>query len=309
MDAEVFQKHFYSEHQQITSALNSLCKNSDDNDEKLRLSTEYEKISSRIEILQKYFSESTSFIPGFEIRKAQEYMGQLSRLAQEKRDEIFPKKKFGFKSKQKMTSLESAIQKAETLTPQIGIKEDTLNFNDANSIMIRDLKEQTCIKLEDELNGKDIAIVNCKNSTIQLFGNPSVVHVANIDTCTILCGPLTGTAFINQAINSKIIIASHQLRIHDSRDTQFYIHVGSRAIIENCKQVKFGAYAWTYPKLETHFEKSKLNLEKLGVYNWQLIDDFNWLNQEIKSPNWSFVNEEDKLKWFTSENGQLEIVH
>lgn len=309
MELEIFQKHFYSEYNDITDLLNKLDKNESTNEQeqKLVMSNQYEAISNRIEILKKYFTENTLFIPNYEVRKAQEYLSKLNKLSQEKRDLIFPKKRFGFKSKQNMTTLESAIQKANTIenTAKNPLVQETLNSNLENTCSIKDLQgESNFIKYESEINGKDISIVNVKNCCIQLMGNPSVLHMSNVDSCTILCGPMTSTAFINSCINSKICIASHQLRIHETKNTQFYIHVGSRAIIENCSQVTFAPYAWKYPKFDAHFEMSKL---KSNEINWTSIDDFNWLNQEQKSPNWNFLDEADRTKWSSDEAGELRI--
>lgn len=305
MDVDLFQKHFYSEYQEIFDSLSSLTKNPSDLEDRVKISAQYDQLNSRIVILQRYFSENTSFIPTYQVRKAQEHVTQLNRLAQEKREEIFPKKKFGFKTKQKFTSLESAIQKAESINTKEEKKSETLSFNDANSCMIKDIHGQNFTKLENEINGKDIAIVNCQNSVIQLIGNPSVVQMSNVDSCIILCGPLSSSAFLNNINNSEIVISSHQLRIHDSTDSKFYIHVGSRAIIENCKKLKFAPYAWSYPKLPQHFEESKLALKTIGDFNWQAIDDFNWLNQQKSSPNWSFMTEEERREWKSDQNGQL----
>lgn len=305
MDVDLFQKHFYSEYQEIFEALSSLTKNSEDPEDKVKISAQYDQLNSRIVILQRYFGENTSFIPTYQVRKAQEHVSQLNRLAQEKRDEFFPKKKFVFKSKQKLTSLESAIQKAESLNVKEEKKQETLSYNDANSCTIKDIHGQNFTKLENEINGKDIAIVNCQNSVIQLIGNPSVVHMSNVDSCTILCGPLSSSAFLNNINNSNIIISSHQLRIHDSTDSKFYIHVGSRAIIENCKNLQFAPYAWSYPDLAQHFENSKLAFKTIGDFNWQAIDDFNWLNQQKQSPNWSFMAETERREWKSDQNGQL----
>ncbi|RNA35437.1 tubulin-specific chaperone C [Brachionus plicatilis] len=306
MDVDLFQKQFYSEYKEIFEALSTLTKRIQNQEEKVEISSDYGQLNSRIEILQKYFTENSSFIPLYQVRKAQEHVGQLSRLAQEVRDEIFPKKKFGFKSKQKMTTLESAIQKAETQNVKEEKKSESLIFDNSNSCMIKSIRDQSYTKLEDEVNGKDIAIVDCQNSVIQIMGNPSVVQMSNVDSCTILCGPLSGSAFVNNVKNSDIVISSHQLRIHDSTDTRFYIHVGSRAIIENCKQLKFAPYAWSYPKLATHFDQSKLSLKSIGDFNWTAVDDFYWLNQQKQSPNWSFMPEDERRKWNSDQNGNLE---
>ena len=99
----------------------------------------------------------------------------------------------------------------------------------------------------------------------------------------------------------------HQLRIHETTNTQFYIHVGSRAIIENTKKVSFAPYSWTFPNLDAYFSVSNFKPD-LNNFNFTAIDDFNWLNQTQKSPNWTFLEEADRLKWTSDEAGQLKTL-
>ena len=309
---EAFLKHFYEEYNKINESLQSLNKEDssevNEQQQKLNLSSKYETISAQTEILQKYFTENTAFIPVYEVRKAQEHLAKLNRLAQDKREQLFPKKKFGFKSKQNMTTLEAAIKTSNEFSnkPAQVNESDPFAENSAinidSSCAIKDLINQEYILHEDKLNGKDIAIVNVKNSTIQLHGNPSVLWIKDLEDTLVLCGPITGSAFVNNCKNCKIILASHQLRIHESHHTQFYINVGSRAIIENCSNVNFSEYSFSYPNMESHFETSGLKIDKS---NWQCIDDFNWLNQDQKSPNWKFLDKSEKLKWSSTKSGEL----
>jgi hypothetical protein len=308
MALEEFQNYFYSEYKQINDSLNELSiDNTLSNQTELKqiLSSKYETISNRTEILQKYFTQNSSFIPIYEVRKAQEHLTKLNRLAQEKRDLIFPKKKFGFKSKQNMVTLESAIETAinktnSSLTAS-NSENNSMNFNLESSCTIRDIDNKTIIKYESEINGKDIALVNVKNSCIKLFGNPSVLHISDLENVTLLCGPITGSAFINNCKNSKLVIACHQLRIHETHETEFYINVVSRAIIENCKNVRFAPYSWSYKNIEEHFKMSSIDCRDI---NWTSIDDFNWLNQTVKSPNWDFLEEPFRTKWSINENAE-----
>jgi hypothetical protein len=120
------------------------------------------------------------------------------------------KKKFGFKSKQNMTTLETAIQlnttndEKKTLAPPNQSNFEI--FNTESTCSIKDIDGGEVIKLGNEINGKDIGIVNVKNVCIQLIGHPSVVHAANIENCTILCGPVSGSAFFNNLKNVKLVI-------------------------------------------------------------------------------------------------------
>lgn len=309
---EIFKKQFYSECTAITDSLTTL--DAAVITDKIVLLEKYDEVSKRTETLRLYFTENTSYIPAYEVRKAQEELNKLSKFSQERRDVLFPKKKFGFKSKAKIVKLDSAIDKANIVS---SLKEDQKskaqtsdqNFNlenfekSSNSCVIKDLENrQDVVKLGSDINGKDIAIVNVKNCVLQLRGNPSVVHAYNLENCTILCGPVTGSVFITKCTNAQIVVACHQLRIHETRMTQFYINVVSRAIIENCKTVSFAPYAWEYPLISKDYSQSSIEMEKV---NWEAVDDFNWLSQETKSPNWSFLDEAGRVKWQTNETGEL----
>lgn len=111
VNLETFLSQFYNEYNDLTSLVAGL-KQVTDPVEKVKLSQEYEKLQAQTTALQKYLTENTQFIPAYETRKAQEHLAKLAKLAQDKRDEIFPKKKFGFKSKQKMATLEDTINSA-----------------------------------------------------------------------------------------------------------------------------------------------------------------------------------------------------
>jgi hypothetical protein len=308
MSLEAFQNHFYSEFNRIVQALDELQLDpiKSEQEQKASLMSSYETVSNRVEILKKYFTENTSFIPNFEVRKAQESVNKLNRLMQEKRDVLFPKKKFGFKSKQNMTTLEAAIETASSKVSKPEQKESETfdSFKLESSCNIRDLNDSNVVKKSIEINGKDVAIVNIKNSTIQLCGNPTVIHVNNVENSFILSGTVTGSVFINNCQNCQVVVPCHQLRIHETLNTHFYINVASRAIIENCKNVQFAPYNWSYP-IENSIKKLDDPLETSPIVNWQSIDDFNWLNQNEKSPNWCFLDESQRKKWSTDENGRL----
>ncbi len=306
MSLNVFLTSFYNQYTNILSQLNELTKDkfesANEQEQKLKLSAEYESITRLTEQLQKYFTENSSSIPLYEVRKAQEHLAKLNKASQDKRDELFPKKKFGFKSKQNMTSLQNAIETtaAEVAAAPVAPKHSETNGVSVEcTVTLRNLSgEKNFVKREAEINGQDVALIDVKDSIIQIFGNPSVVHMSNIESSIILIGPITGPAFLNHIRNSKIVISSHQLRIHETHDTDFYIHVGSRAIIENCKNVIFAPYAWSYP-----------NLTPFADINWTSVDDFNWLSQGEKSPNWSLLDEAKRLKWTSNDKAELTDSH
>lgn len=181
--SESFQVRFYQEYNVIAKSLDEIESKLDSEaseaDKKLQFASEYEKISARIDALQRYFGEYTSTLPTFEVRKAQEHLAKLSQLTQEKRDSLMPKKKFGFKSKQNVTTLESKIEAEAALVKRANNTDISSNINVESSIFLKGLSNQNVVKLKDEINDKDIAIVDTKNSTIILQGKQTY----RIKTC------------------------------------------------------------------------------------------------------------------------------
>ena len=98
--------------------------------------------------------------------------------------------------------------------------------------------------------------------------------------------------FIRECVNCVFVLACQQLRIHSTTKSHFYIHVTSKAIIEDCDTVKFAPYNWTYPSLEKHYESTALARNR---NNWDKIDDFNWLAADVQSPNWSILYESERV--------------
>ena len=45
-----------------------------------------------------------------------------------------------------------------------------------------------------------------------------------------------------------------QLRVHTTVDSVFYLHVTSKAIIEDSSRLQFTPYNLSYPELEGHFQ-------------------------------------------------------
>ena len=299
MALEIFLTRFYKEHNELISDLDSFGSKNSTKDLN-SLTSEYEKISNRIQLLQNFFNEHVSHISLYEQRKAQEHLSKLNTHSAQIRSDLFPKKKFTFKSKKNLTTAsklveETEIRQQEQQNEKVEEDKSLDNLARNHTCTIQDCSDQTIVKSESELLNADVGIINVKNCVIKLYGNPSVIHINNIENTVILCGPLSGTAFVNKCINSKLNLTCHQLRIHESIDTDFYINVSSRTIIENCKRVRFAPYAWTC--------RITKKLEDIGD-NWRMIDDFNWLVLNQKSPNWSFIEENERLKWIDSDENR-----
>ena len=86
-------------------------------------------------------------------------------------------------------------------------------------------------------------------------------------------------------------MACQQLRVHSTTASRFFIHVSTKAIVEDCGAVSFGPYDLSYPGMDGHYGESGLDR---SVNNWDKVEDFNWLASDKASPNWGVLPEE---KW------------
>jgi len=129
---------------------------------------------------------------------------------------------------------------------------------------------------------------------------PSSLFLKNVEDSLIISLPVSTSVFVEDCTKCTFVVACQQLRVHGTQNCKFYLHVTSRGIIENCKQIYFAPYNLTITEkeqrksLEMIFDYAKLDFKR---NNWQQIDDFDWLATGTPSPNWSLLPE-DSLESF-----------
>lgn len=104
-------------------------------------------------------------------------------------------------------------------------------------------------------------------------------------------GPITGPCFVDDAQRCTLVIASYQVRIHRAQQSDLYLRVRSKPIIEHSAGLRFAPYC-----LEDGGVQSQLAAHKLGqdMGLWCEVDDFGWI-KAIQSPNWCVMPTEDRL--------------
>lgn len=269
--------------------------------DKAKVIEHFDNLSIRVTKLQRYVSESAMFLPPYELKTANNILVSLQQKIQEKRNEKIPKKKFAFRSNKKADKKGAA--------PQLNIdkskSEDIFKENESKSQddLIIELaackfvggSNEVLQKEGVEINHKDVALADLTDCTVLLRGAPSAIHINKLNNCKIFCGPVPGSIFIRECKNCIFVLACQQLRIHSTTETQFYIHVTSKAIIEDCNTVKFAPYNWNYERLEEHYTLSGLSKER---NNWHKVDDFCWLAADAHSPNWSVIDEKERVSFW-----------
>ncbi|RYP46201.1 hypothetical protein DL768_007557 [Monosporascus sp. mg162] len=117
----------------------------------------------------------------------------------------------------------------------------------------------------------------------------------NVRRSLVVAGRVDGPAHVTGVESSVVVVAARQVRMHDCRDVDVYLHCASHPIIENCSGVRFAPIPAAY-----------LPEEMSGVPNqWDQVDDFKWLKSE-PSPNWSVLPEGERIsdaRWRDAVSG------
>lgn len=258
--------------------------------DKTVLTQKLEEATTKILQLQKFVSDSTIFLKSYDLRQAQSALQKLQVTLTETREESLPKKKFAFRARTKATEKAptpaSEAPKADVATPkgsEVDGASEKCGFSNMDNVSLT--------KSAEEIHKQDVLLSHLSNCKVRLFGSPSTLHLKHIDSCEILCGPVSSSVFIDECKNSTLGFPCQQLRTHNTTDTRVYLHVTSRAIIEDCRGVSFAPFSWSYPTLEEDFAASGLDQ---NLNNWDQVDDFNWLAAGTPSPNWTIIPEEER---------------
>lgn len=260
--------------------------------EKAKLNDHFDGMIISLQKLTKFLTDSAVFLRPYEVEKAHETLGKLYANVQEKRESLAPKKKFAFKSKKK----ESSAHKPTPSPPVTRHKKFEVEMTDCR---FSEMSDVYLSKGPGEVNFQDVALSMLKGCEVWLQGSPSAIHISNLKGCKVFSGPVSGSIFIDDCCDCTFVLACQQLRIHKTTQSDFYIHVTSKAIIEDCHRVRFSDYSLDYPALMEHYQLSGLDQAR---NNWRDVDDFNWLASDSPSPNWEVIPVADKvLSWDLSK--------
>lgn len=134
-----------------------------------------------------------------------------------------------------------AEEQAEVAVSKLNLSEkDLLIENLVNeTIVINETTKQNLL-LQSLTNCKIIIEVPFKS----LFAN-------GLSNCTLLLGVIAGGAHLTKVTDSTIKLCTHQLRIHESKNTLFSVLTRSSPIIEHCSSLTFRKYDHQFLLLET----------------------------------------------------------
>ncbi|KAF8064675.1 hypothetical protein HT031_003477 [Scenedesmus sp. PABB004] len=168
--------------------------------------------------------------------------------------------------------------------------------------------------------GGAFVLHDLQDCAVVLLGPLSALRLQALRDCTVAAGPVAGATFVSGAEGCTLMLASHQVRIHDAVGCDFYLRVRSRPIIEHSTGLRFAPYdgaAALQLALEQPPEQAQERLGQeqpreqlqellqqqeawlagaaLGVPNelWRCVDDFGWVKAS-QSPHWAVLPEAER---------------
>ncbi|PKU66737.1 tubulin-folding cofactor C [Dendrobium catenatum] len=256
---------------------------------KSQIKLELDKVSESISDLEKIVSEHSYFLPPYEVRSSLKTIEELKEMVESANAEIAPRKKFTFKSKASSKKEPAALAKeSEQFITVSNAASQNISLSDSPGF--RNKQGEILIKRfrVSESEG-DFSIVDLDSCDVYLKGRFRALFIHRLRNCRIFTGPVLGSILIEDVNNCLFMLASHQIRIHQARECDFYLRVRSRPIIEDCSGLRFAPYRLLYEGIDKDLSDSGLEEE---TRNWANVDDFRWL-RAVQSPNWCLIPEEE----------------
>ncbi|XP_074316208.1 tubulin-folding cofactor C-like [Silene latifolia] len=253
--------------------------------------TDLDSVSSSIADLEKLLAENSYHLPSYEVRASLKTISDLRESLDNVSSKLVPRKKFSFKNKvaKQKVPVSPMPEQVEVEKPNVLPHEDTCLVQDTPGFRNREGEI-----LVENLKGKNMGeftLSNLSSCEVRLMGKQRAIFIHKLRNCKIYAGPALGSVLIDDAEGCVFVLASHQIRIHNARECDFYLRVRSRPIIEDSSGVRFAPYCLKYEGSEDDLRESKLD-EETG--NWANVDDFKWL-RALQSPNWSILPESERL--------------
>lgn len=258
---------------------------------KSELTIQFDQLFKELNILKKFMADSLMFLRGYDIRISNQRLQELETKIKKLEESLLPKKKFGFKNKKtpKENILKDEVDGNQMIKKNISLQEHFYGFrNNTDEKLV--LERETMYK-------KDVCLENLNNCTVLLLGTPSTLQLSSLKNCVIISGPVHTSVFAENCTECRLVIACQQLRLHSSKKCDVYLHVTSKAIIEDCSEIKLAPYNFKYKNINDDFASSGLDIE---TNNWNSIDDFNWLVANKQSPNWCVLEEPARVSHWDS---------
>ena len=126
----------------------------------------------------------------------------------------------------------------------------------------------------------------------RVFGACRALRAYDLKRCRVYALAVSGSAHVENIVDSVFCVAARQLRAHCARRTRFHARVASRPVVEDSRDVAFAPRV-ALEDAHASADDELLRKHGLDVENglWREVDDFLWLRAS-QSPHWRELEED-----------------
>ncbi|CAM9667462.1 unnamed protein product, partial [Ascophyllum nodosum] len=258
-------------------------------DEKEIVRTQLDALVDRVKGLRKLTAEGALFLPLYELRRAQEEVGKLLAMVESTRAELAPRKKFAFRSRNRMATGQGMRQRPPLPSPAMadastGVAGTGADLEGDDGPGLRGLNGQDVEVPAGEAHGKDFNLADLHMCTVRILPVLGALRVRRLTSSRVVCGAVKGPIYVEGCKDCVMLFAGRQLRVHDSQDVDLYVLVSSGPVIEDCRGLRFAPWRAQNPQ---HRQQLQANNA------WEEVKDFKW-HRAQKSPNWEVIAEAER---------------
>lgn len=244
-------------------------------------------LTTKLQKLERLLNEQAAYLPPYTCKVSQESLDSIRRQINEKRGTETTKKKFTFGKNRPATNVTTAPV-TTIFGDQPSDQEESKKENVviSSKLGINNLNGQSLTIEREQFHDKDFELDSMVNCVINMPGSPVTLFLRNLTNCSINCGPVSSSVYVDSCKDCTFSLAFQQLRIHTSTNCKFYVNAKTKPIIEDCKSMYFGQYNYKYDELQSDLNTCGFTPETENLY--MQVVDFNWLSSE-PSPNWSVL--------------------
>lgn len=137
---------------------------------------------------------------------------------------------------------------------------------------------------------------------ILLHGPLQALYLHRLRNCHVQAGPISGATFGEDLLNCTLMVATHQIRLHQVHTTNVYVRPGSNPIIEHSSAVGFAPlHSLPFDGFDASVAAAELPADAEECA-WQRVQDFQYPGHAT-SPNWHVLDAACRI-----EAGDLECI-
>ncbi|KAK6346032.1 hypothetical protein TWF730_010366 [Orbilia blumenaviensis] len=263
-------------------------------------------ILSKISALTHDLKDAANYLPGYDQRIYSEQLKATTDALNTARKASAPRTKFAFKARARgdASSSSSSSSTITTPTPPPPATASTPKQpSTTTTATTTTLSNLTSTRTHTPPATTDSTILSLSNLTSCIItpqsqsqspqtnnnnnNNPfTTATITSITTSILIILPqISGPTHLTNLTSSILVISCHQFRLHDSKNLDIYLSCRGRPIIERCSNIRVARIPERWAHLRVDADGAG------GEDRWDQVDDFNWLKEGRRSPNWRVMEE------------------